>query len=139
MPMPLVDPNFMRNQQLYLNLKAMQNAAETKGNPSQYVLYKKQHYALSDALCFVLFKEKLYAVIEADPVRLSDVPKPFKKTGTVFLNRKGENDLSDMPEENTEKTYPVYRRRFPRRFLTETPIHEGTLYPMLEIRKGLIN
>lgn len=137
MPMPLVDPNFARDQKLFFDLRSKQITAETKGNPSNYVLYKRKHYPLSEAMCFVQFKEKIYAVIKVDPTETANTDKHLKKVGEVYQNRKSENDLSDQPEENLLIAYPVYRKGFSRQYLVETLENKSVLYPMLEIRKGI--
>ena len=60
----------MRDQQLFLDLRSKQIVAETKGNPSNYVLYKRKLYPLAEAMCFVQFRNTLYAVIKVDPVNM---------------------------------------------------------------------
>ena len=137
MPIPNVDPNFMRNQQLFLDLRSKQIVAETKGNPLNYVLYKRKLYPLTEAMCFVQFRNTLYAVIKVDPVNITNTNLHLKKVGEVFQNKKGENDLSDMPEDNTETVYSVYQKGLSHRLLVETSESKSILYPMLKVRAGI--
>ena len=141
MPMTVEDPNYARNRELLLTYTPMKAVIETKGNPANYVLYKKQRYALEDALCLILYQGTMYAVIEADPLPLStaQTSRSLKKVGEVLQNRKEENDLTDLPEEKPVKAFPVYQRGLFHHYLAEIPEHEGLLYPMLKIRQGINN
>ncbi len=136
--MPVLDPTYLRQQQEFLFFNAHQNVLETKGNALNYVLYRKKHYSLQNALCFVILERKLYAVLEADPEPDPEGNKAFKKVGMVFRNRRNESDLSDTPEENTETAYPVYKRKFGGYYYVSTPDKPQVWYPMLLVRSGIM-
>ena len=77
-------------------------------------------------------------MLSVDPAAISGFEKPLKKIGEVFLNRKDEKDLTDTPEQNTGKVFGVYQKGFSRNYLVETPEREGVLFPMLEVRAGIV-
>ena len=132
--MVVEDPQWKRQQTQFLMYNVLQNLAETKGNPLNYVLYKGKHYSVANALCFVVYQRRLYAVIETDPNTKPVTPDRLKKVGEVWLNRKGENDLSDTPEENVGEPYPVYKKRFSKIFYMILPEHGEVCHPMLPVR-----
>ncbi len=135
-PVPVEDAQWRRQQSQFLYYKAMENVVQTKGNPLNYVLYKGKRYSVSKALCFVVYKRKLYAVIGTSPDAKNVPVEQLKKVGEVYRNKKGETDLTDTPEEHTEEAFPVYRLKFGKTLFVTLPEHKEVCYPMLLVRAG---
>ncbi len=136
--MAVLDPTYLKRLDDFTMFQAWKNTTDTQGKSLNYVLYQKKRYPLSEALCFVMYRRKFYAVLSVDPVTAAGSEKPLKKIGEVFLNRKDEKDLTDTPEQNTGKAFGIYQRGFSRNYLVETPEREGVLFPMLEVRAGIV-
>ena len=101
--MPNYEPNFYNNQTTGMQAKAMQTAS--KGNTSNFVMYKNKRYPVSEASFFVFLHGKTYAVLDE-----LDKLKSGKIMGEVRLIKEGEKDYSDNVSGNGLQTLRIYRR-----------------------------
>ena len=101
--MPNYEPNFYNNQTTGMQAKAMQTAS--KGNTSNFVMYKNKRYPVSEASFFVFLHGKTSAVLDE-----LDKLKSGKIMGEVRLIKEGEKDYSDNISGNGQQTLRIYRR-----------------------------
>ncbi len=101
--MPNYEPNFYNNQTSGMQAKAMQTAS--RGSTSNYVMYKKKRYPVSEASFFVFLHGKTYAALND-----LDILKSGKTVGEVRLIKEGEKDFSDNVSGEGSQTLRIYRR-----------------------------
>ena len=101
--MPNYEPNFYNNQTSGMQAKAMQTAS--RGSTSNYVMYKKKRYPVSEASFFVFLHGKTYAALND-----LDILKSGKAVGEVRLIKEGEKDFSDNVSGEGSQTLRIYRR-----------------------------
>ena len=108
-------------------------AAASARNNKDYVVYKRHKHFLSEALFYVKFENKSYAVLPVDEIEITrdEQPKDLVEIGHVYKIRAEGDDLTDVQETAGEQKYNVYRLK--RTLYVQVPKRESTCAPMVRV------
>ena len=114
--------------------EAMNSAVLAGGRGSKdFVVYKRKKHFLSEALFYVKYEDRTYAVLPVDGITVTqdEQPKDLELLGYVFKARSGEDDLTDTPEKETTQKYAVYKLK--KTLYVEVPKSEPICAPMVRV------
>ena len=92
--------------------EAMNSSVLAGGRGSKdYVVYKRKKHFLSEALFYVKYEDRTYAVLPVDEITVTpdEQLKDLELIGYVYKARSEENDLTDTPVKETTQKYAIYK------------------------------
>ena len=114
--------------------EAMNSAVLAGGRGSKdFVVYKRKKHFLSEALFYVKYENRTYAVLPVDGITVTkdEQPKDLELLGYVFKARPEEDDLADTPEKETTQKYAVYKLK--KTLYVQVPKSEPICAPMIRV------
>lgn len=114
--------------------EAMNSAVLAGGRGSKDdVIYKRKKHFLSEALFYVKYENRTYAVLPVDGITVTkdEQPKDLELLGYVFKARPEEDDLTDTPEKETTQKYAVYKLK--KTLYVQVPKSEPVCAPMIRV------
>lgn len=102
-------------------------------NNKDYVLYRRKKHFLSEALFYVKYENRTYAVLPVDEITVTqdEAPKNLMLIGYVYKGKAEENDLTDIQGMETEQKYALYKLK--RTLYVQLPNRETVCAPMVKV------
>lgn len=114
--------------------EAMNSSVLAGGRGSKdYVVYKRKKHFLSEALFYVKYEDRTYAVLPVDEITVTpdEQLKDLEQIGYVFKARSEDNDLTDTPVKEASQKYAVYKLN--KTFYVQVPKRESLCAPMIRV------
>ena len=114
--------------------EAMNSSVLAGGRGSKdYVVYKRKKHFLSEALFYVKYEDRTYAVLPVDEITVTpdEQPKDLELIGYVYKARSEENDLTDTPVKETTQKYAIYKLN--KTLYVQVPKSDHLCAPMIRV------
>ena len=114
--------------------EAMNSSVLAGGRGSKdYVVYKRKKHFLSEALFYVKYEDRTYAVLPVDEITVTsdEQLKDLELIGYVYKARSEENDLTDTPVKETTQKYAIYKLN--KTLYVQVPKSDHLCAPMIRV------
>lgn len=114
--------------------EAMNSSVLAGGRGSRdYVVYKRKKHFLSEALFYVKYEDRTYAVLPVDEITVTsdEQLKDLELIGYVYKARSEENDLTDTPVKETTQKYAIYKLN--KTLYVQVPKSDHLCAPMIRV------